>query len=101
MAKIICMSFDGEYQKERPTFETPEAAWEYSNDLGSKWYFYPFHFVTSDSYKTIVSAPDLMRSLEGKRVQTVANIFKKVSERKDMEGADVDRFAIAIYSLID
>jgi len=48
MYKIICMSFDGDYQTEKPEFDTIEEAWEYSNDLGSKWYFYPFHFVTWD-----------------------------------------------------
>ena len=101
MKKIICMSFDGEYQKERPTFDTTEAAWEYSNDLGSKWYFYPFHFVTTDSYKTIVSAPELLAALEGRRVKTVSNIFKKISERDDMQNADPEQFAIAVYSLTD
>ena len=32
------MSFDGETKTERPIFETEDQAWEYANDLGSKWY---------------------------------------------------------------
>ena len=99
--KIICMSFDGEYQTERPTFDTVDAAWIYSNDLGSKWFFYPFHFVVSESGKTIIDAPELLDALKGKRVKTVSNIFEKISRRDDMQNADVEQFAIAVYSLTD
>ena len=30
--KLICMSFDGAYQTERPSFPTIEDAWEHSNN---------------------------------------------------------------------
>ena len=32
--QLICMAFDGDYQRERPEFETIEEAWAY--DIGSK-----------------------------------------------------------------
>jgi hypothetical protein len=45
--QVICMAFDGEYKREAPMFDEIEDAWEYANDLGSKWYFYPFSFVVA------------------------------------------------------
>ena len=94
--KLICMSFDGEYQRERPEFDTIEAAWNYSNRLGSKWFFYPFHFVTTASGQTVRGAGDFLEYLEGMRVKTVARIFKDHSEKPEMEGADVEAFAITL-----
>jgi hypothetical protein len=90
------MSFDGEYQKERPEFETIDEAWEYSNDLGSKWFFYPFHFVVTESGKTIRVAGTFMEHLEGLRVKTVSRLFLEHSKEPDMEGADCEYFAITI-----
>src|SRR3990167_2979868 len=96
MYKLICMSFDGDYQRERPEFETVQAAWEYSNDLGSKWFFYPFHFVVSASGKTVVDAPDILKHFCGMRVATIAKRFAEMSKRDDMAGADIYEFAFAV-----
>jgi len=93
MAKLICMSFDGEYQTERPVFQDSDKAWEYSNDLGSKWYFYPFHFVVSDSGKTIVDTPDLFSWARGLRVKTVSKFFAINSSREEAHGMDSEAFA--------
>ena len=95
--KLICMSFDGEFQVERPVFQTINDAWEYSNDLGSKWYFYPFHFVVTDSLLTIRSAPPLGKRLEGKRVQTVVDIMSKHSMDPNMQNAGVDEFWMTLH----
>ena len=95
--KLICMAFDGDYQTERPIFDSEEAAWDYANDLGSKWYFYPFYFLTTASGKTVAAAPDFARALVGKRVKTVARFFRKISLMPEMEGADVDRFSIEVF----
>ncbi|MFA6309576.1 MAG: hypothetical protein WC677_07585 [Clostridia bacterium] len=59
MYKLICMSFDGEYKTEDNRgkgFKTVDEAWEWSDDMGSKWFFYPFQFVVSVSGKTVVEA---------------------------------------------
>jgi hypothetical protein len=45
--------------------------------MGSRWYFYPFHFVVSDSGKTVIDAPDEFKSLERKRLSTVKRLFKE------------------------
>jgi len=96
MYKIICMSFDGAYQTEKPEFETINEAWDYSNDLGSKWFFYPFHFVTSVSGKTIRDTFEFLEGLNGLRVKTVSRIFRKHSEEPGTEGMDCDAFLLSM-----
>lgn len=93
MYKLICMSFDGEYVTERDTFATAQDAWEASDDLGSKWFFYPFHFVVTESGKTIVASPLPFGEGEGRRVSTVSSIFHKASQMPEAQGMDADRFA--------
>jgi len=94
--RLICMSFDGEYVRERPVFNNVDEAFEYSNDLGSKWFFYPFHFVTTESYKTIRAAGYFLEHLEGMRTKTIEKIFSNHSKDPEMGGADIDKFAITI-----
>ena len=96
MYKLICMSFDGDYQTERAEFETVRQAWNHSEDMGSRWYFYPFHFVVRASGKTVAGAPYMMEYMKGMRVATVAKIFGKTSKRPEMQGVDVDAFAFAL-----
>ena len=96
---LICMSFDGEYQIERANrrgdrFETKEAAWEHAEDMGSRWYFYPFCFVATD--KTIVDTPEQLQQFIGKRINTVSKVFKELSEQPIMQNADVDEFAYVL-----
>lgn len=97
MPKLICMSFEGEYQTERPTFKTTDDAWNYSDDLGSKWYFYPFHFVVSDSGKTVIDAPDMFSFLRGKRVKTVVALFNEQSKVERCQGMTPEQFALSLW----
>ena len=90
--KLVCMAFDGEIQRERPEFETTEAAWEYSHDLGSKWYFYPFYFVVTESGKTIVASPDNLECFNGKRLTTVQKVFEKCAALPEAEGMSAEAF---------
>ena len=92
--QVICMSFDGEYQKERPEFDTIEQAWDYADDLGSKWYFYPFAFVIKGD--KIVDAGYGAVHLEGMTIAEVSAHFKEVSERPEMEGCNAEEFWFAI-----
>ena len=93
---LICMSFDGEYKTEAPEFESIEATWEYANDLGSKWFFYPFCFVTTASGKTIAAAPELLERFTGQRTRKVAAVFKQESEKAENENADAEKYAFAL-----
>lgn len=95
--QIICMSFDGDYQRERPEFETIDDAWEYSNDLGSKWFFYPFHFVVSGN--TIADAPEPMEKLKRKQIKTVKKLFQQLSEEPEMQGVEADEFVFNVHLL--
>lgn len=93
---LIVMAFDGDAQVERVGFKTIEEAWEHDNDMGSRWYFYPFHFVTTASSKTVIDAGWGLEELKGKRLKTVRALFKELSEQPDMENAGVEDFIYEI-----
>ena len=90
------MSFDGSYVTEGRDFESVQAAWNRSEDMGSRWYFYPFHFVTTESGKTIVSAPEPMSHLTRCRVKLVSEHFSEVSKLPEMQNANIDAFALSV-----
>lgn len=74
--KLCCLSFDGDTQIERPIFDSAADAWEYENDLGSKWFFYPFHFLITPSHSTVVDTCYEMDAAKGKRLKTVQKAFE-------------------------
>jgi hypothetical protein len=94
--QLIVMSFDGEYKREFHDFATIEAAWEYSNGMGSRWYFFPFHFVTTESGKTIADAPHPFENLIGERVNYIQKIFNSASKRTDTQDMGVDEYAFKV-----
>jgi hypothetical protein len=94
--KVLLMAFDGDYVTERPEFETAEEAWNWSGELGSKWWFYPFVFIVTG--KTIVDAPPIWDFLIGKRIDTAAKLVKLHSEIPSMQNSDINTF---MYSLRD
>lgn len=96
MYKLICMSFDGDYKVERPSFDSVDKTWNYAGDIGSKWFFYPFYFVVSGSGKTIVDAGGDLKHLIGKRVKTVVSLFEKTVNKPEMANVGADEFASAI-----
>lgn len=73
---LCCLSFDGDTQIERPIFDSAEDAWEYENDLGSKWFFYPFHFLITPSHGTIIDTCYGLEAAKGKRLKTVQKAFE-------------------------
>lgn len=88
--QIICMAYDGEYQRERPEFETIDDAWDYSNDLGPKWIFYPFHFVVSGN--RIVDTNDMLERMKRKQIKTIQKTFNYLSKMPEMQGADMEDY---------
>ena len=79
---LIVMSFDGEYRRDfRGSLEDCELA---SANMGSKWYFYPFHFIV-DEEDTVVSGGGFrhMLSDDGKIVPII------VEQTKEMQLLDV------------
>jgi hypothetical protein len=106
MYKLICMAFDGGYVTEYPNFLLPKEdgfktvhdAWEHSENICSRWFFYPFHFVITSSGITVRDA-GTMEYLNGKRVETVVNFFKKVSALPEASGLDAEDFYSLLYSV--
>jgi hypothetical protein len=94
------MSFDGETQIESPVFDNEEDAWEYNDDIGSKWYFYPFRFLVTTSHKTIIGTCDDIQFALGKRLATVQRIFKKCSKEPEMQNADAENFALEVNQIM-
>ena len=92
--QLICMSFDGEYKREPYEFDTIQDTWEYSQNIGSRWYFYPFHFVVRG--QTVRDGGMGVEHLINKRIKTVARHFKEVSEGPEMEDCNAEEFWFAL-----
>lgn len=99
MPKLICMSFDGVYVTD--TNGTLKECQEASSNMGSKWFFYPFHFILTDSGKTIKEAGGITvfmstgetvmnKKFAGKRLKTVIKKFEKLYNQLEDEKKTVD-----------
>lgn len=86
------MACDGAYVTEGTDFASVDAAWERADDMGSRWYFYPFCFVTTESGLTIKDAPEMLKHLVGWRVKKVKQHFETTSEKN----AAVEEFSYAL-----
>ncbi len=91
------MSFDGDYVTEKTGFDSIQDAWNHANDMGSRWFFYPFHFVTTASGKTIKDVPcSYMSHLSGLRVKAVAKHFEQVAKTPEAINADSEAFSFLV-----
>ena len=90
MSKLLVMSFDGDTQLEEPAFNDVTIAWEYADYIGSKWFFYPFYFIVSNSGHTIKDASFPLDRFVGKRVKTVKKIFDKAYKKLEESGEVVE-----------
>jgi len=97
--KLICMAFDGRYVTEGE-FDSVEQAWQRSDDMGSRWDFYPFHFVTTASGKTIKDAPGILREFIGKKTSFVEECFGRCSHSEDIQYMGVDEYAQLVSTVI-
>jgi len=93
------MSFDGEYKTENPLFETIEQTWEHANNLGSKWFFYPFHFVVTESGKTIKDSCELLEFCNNKRIKTIGKMFENTSKLAISKNMSAEDFAFLLNDL--
>jgi hypothetical protein len=90
---LIMMSFDGTTVKDS-THRTIEEADEACNNLGSKWFFYPFPFIVSGS-RIVACGGGLVRMsdkklyselmFKGRKLETARKVFKQTSEICDPE----------------
>lgn len=86
---LLVVSFDGQTQLERVN-GTITDCWDRSNDMGSRWYFYPFHFVVSD--KTVIGTPEELSRYQGKRIKTLLKDFKAAYNKSISDNVQVDCF---------
>jgi|688.fasta_scaffold1301225_2 hypothetical protein len=82
MYKALFMAFDGDSVTEGQ-FKTIEEAWSYIENIGSRWFFYPFCFVVKN--KAIVSSFDGAEFLTRKHISTVKKMFDKATSLADSD----------------
>ena len=70
----ICFAPNGEYVRDFYS-DSKESISEEINNMGSRWFFYPFVFIATE--KTIVETPNCLEFLNGKRIKTVEQFFKE------------------------
>ena len=95
---LICMSFDGDYVKDFTG--SIEECQNVSGDMGSKWYFYPFHFIITNKGTVMDTCCGLIdlntnesflsKLFKNRKIKTVQNVFKKLYEYCDSEGLSLD-----------
>jgi hypothetical protein len=106
---LICMAFDGEFVKD--SSGTLEQCQNASADMGSKWYFYPFHFIvtvpggivadTGSGLIDMFSKESFQSKLfKGRKLTTVKKVFYqtyKTAESRDLQldCMEFERFMIA------
>ena len=83
---LYCFTFDGNFVIEKEGFKTIDSTWNHANEMGSKWFFYPFHFIVKG--KKIVDSPEMLEHFNGCTIKQTAKHFKKVS--KSLAAQDVD-----------
>lgn len=91
---LIVMSFDGDYQTELKESSFDECL-NASENMGSKWIFYPYHFIVTAGCQFVREVPAMFDFLQNKNLKTVQRIFKKLFDdlEKDDKIVDVDEFA--------
>lgn len=76
--QAVLFAPDGEYVTDFRDREEKEEVWNEINDMGSRWIFYPIPFVATD--KTIVSTPEGLEHLRGKRISTVVQVLASADQ---------------------
>lgn len=94
MYKLWVMSFDGDTILDG-TGKTVEELIHRSADMGSKWFFYPFHIITTERgmIKDLYGAN---KQFQGRYLKTIKQIWHDFSKRNETEGMDAESFLIHI-----
>lgn len=84
--RLVCVSLDGDKVTEGH-FSTVKEAQERSEQMGSRWYFYPIHVVTGRV--KIIDLPDVietemgildLKGFKGKNLTTLLSFLKGFSQ---------------------
>ena len=91
MYKLICVSFDGDYVTEGSEFKTVDDAVDRNEDMGSRWFFYPFRFVTGPRGRIIETCLGL-ELFTNRNIDTVSRILEQASGYAEAEGMDAEEY---------
>lgn len=106
---LYCVSFDGAFVKDSE-HETLEQAGNASADMGSKWYFYPFHVIVKG--KSIIDAGGcfygrnengksvclLSEKYKGKRFSSFIKDISKLSKMEEMQNKGIEEFELELIN---
>jgi len=56
--KLACIATDGDFVTEYQEFDTVEEVWDFCNNMGSRWFFYPYPVVFDSKTKIVVSTTE-------------------------------------------
>lgn len=84
MKYLFVIAPDAEWKIEGE-FKSIDEAWERNDNMGSRWFFYPFRLVaTNPSINAkIVSCPDKL--FEGKKVKTFLKALSNIKTDEDLQ----------------
>jgi hypothetical protein len=107
---LIFMSFDGDIVTDKTSENIDELIYEWEN-IGSKWFFYPFGFITSGE-KIKISGDGLIRMRDkksysdlmftGRELKTIQKVFKDTfdfCEKNEIENLDCFEYENLIIEL--
>jgi hypothetical protein len=82
---LLLVSPDGDWVTDAHNLTFDEAQ-QASENMGSRWFFYPCHFIIKDTQELnrrnrIIESPDLFPSLKNKSIGNILNIFKHEFEK--------------------
>ena len=75
---LVCMAFDGDYVIEKDRFnpqgyDSIEAAWDRNEEMGSRWFFFPFRVVVDESNHVVSAADGYPTVVEGMNLDEFKN----------------------------
>jgi len=85
MYKLLLMANDGEFVTEGSNLTLEEAA-DLSANMGSRWIFYPYHFIIKDKGKVslnqrIIDAGDCLEHTIGMTINRVKKGMREFAEK--------------------
>ena len=88
MYKALLVAPDGDWVTDFRECETPEEVQEQLADMGSRWYFYPFHAVIRDNgisttyRQRIIADLTPFGDMEGRTIKTFAKMVKNTPDEE-------------------
>ena len=84
MYKLLLVAPDGDFVTDRSQ-DTVEECCKQSADMGSRWFFYPFHFIIKDKGKIdlnqrVIEPPDQLDFLKGKSLRNAIEHVKACAD---------------------